>query len=173
MPASPGYERRKRLAFGKAAAKTLDLLERAMSQRGDDGDRLRALFEFIEGSTTPPPSFIDRVSLPDRLRASSCGRSRRTHEPAAVLAGVKEKPSGRPPSGSSLMRATAAPLCGPGGKNGSARGPNKRMAPNRSAKCHQTRYLDSPRNRGRSTGKGDGGTRLAPLSAKPSESPGP
>ena len=43
FPASPGYERRKRIAFDRVAGGLNKFWERGMTSREDDGDRLRAL----------------------------------------------------------------------------------------------------------------------------------
>jgi hypothetical protein len=66
------------------------------------------------------------------------------HQPAAVLAAVKDKPSRRPPSGAVLDRRCARRPHLRAGRveEWLRRGPNKRMAPNRRAKCTQTRYPD-------------------------------
>ena len=57
-----------------------------------------AIFDFIEGfyNSRRRHSSLGYLS-PDRLRAPSCARSRRTRQPAIVLAAVKDKPSGRSP----------------------------------------------------------------------------
>ena len=132
-----------------------------MSRRGDEGGRCSNSSRVLQPRRRH--SSIGYLSPIDYERRHAADPD--AHELAAALA-VKDKPSGRPPKWVVL-----APLCGPGGKNGSARGRTKEWHQT-GAQCHQTRYLNSPRNRGRSTGKGDGGTRLAPPSAKPSEWPG-
>jgi hypothetical protein len=95
---------------------------------------------FHRGLLQPaPPSFVDRVSLPidyERLHAANPD----AHQSAAVLAAVKDKPSGRPPSGAVLDRRCARRPHGM--EEWLRRGPNKRMAPKRRAKCRQTRYPD-------------------------------
>jgi hypothetical protein len=92
----------------------------------------------------PPSSFLDQVSLSDRLRASR--RPIPTHtSQAAVLAAVKDKPSGRPPSGAVLDRRCARRPHLRAGRDGRMAPPGaeqKNGPPNRRAKCPQTRYPD-------------------------------
>jgi|HubBroStandDraft_6_1064221.scaffolds.fasta_scaffold359406_3 hypothetical protein len=66
------------------------------------------------------------------------------HQPAAVLAAVKDKPPGGPQAGPSLTAAArdGRTFVRAGMEEWLRRGPNKRMAPNRRAKCPQTRYPD-------------------------------
>ena len=71
-----------------------------------------------------PSSFVDRLSIPDRIRASSRDQSRRTP--------VCRRARGR--HGRTIVRA--------GMEEWLRRGPNKRMTPSRRVKCSQTRYSD-------------------------------
>jgi transposase InsO family protein len=66
------------------------------------------------------------------------------HQPAAVLASVKDKPSGRPRTEAVLDRRSARRphQRAAGMEEWLRRGPNKRMTPNRGAKCRQTKYPD-------------------------------
>jgi hypothetical protein len=67
---------------------------------------------------------LDTLAEPDSKSES------RDRQPAVVLAAVKDRPSARP-QGSSLTPRCARrphPSCGPGRKNGSPQGPNKRIA---------------------------------------------
>jgi hypothetical protein len=78
------------------------------------------------------------------------------HQPAAVLAAVKDKLSGRPPSGAVLDRRCARRPHHRAGRDGrmAPPGPNKRKAPNRRAKCPQTRYPDAKSSTLHETGAG-------------------
>jgi hypothetical protein len=102
-----------------------------------------AVFEFIEGFYNPRRrhSSIGYLSPIDYERHAA---NPDAHQPAAVLAAVKDKPSGRPPSGPSLTAAARDDRTNvrAGMEEWLGREPNKRMAPNRGAKCPQTRYPD-------------------------------
>jgi putative transposase len=90
-----------------------------------------AVFDFIEGFYNPRRrhSSIGYLSPMDfERRCHKTAADPDARQPAAVLAAVKNKPSGRPQERPVLDRRcarTAAPSCGPGRKNGSAGGRTK------------------------------------------------
>ena len=63
------------------------------------------------------------------------------HQPAAVLAAVKDKPFGRPQVGPSLTAAArdGRTIVRAGTEEWLRQGPNQRMTPNRRPKCRQIR----------------------------------
>jgi hypothetical protein len=103
-----------------------------------------AVFEFIEGFYNPRRrhSSIGYLSPLDYERRHAANPD--AHQPAAVLASVKDKPFGRPPTGPSLTAAArdGRTIVRAGMKEWLRQGPNKRMTPDRRAKCRQTRYPD-------------------------------
>ena len=88
-----------------------------------------AVFEFIEGFYNPRRrhSSIGYLSPIDYERRHAANPDAR--QPAAVLAAVKDKPSGRPPSGAVLDRRCARRRrqCAVGMEECSRHGSNKRM----------------------------------------------
>ena len=89
-----------------------------------------AVFDFIEGFYNPRRrhSSIGYLSPIDYERQIATNPD--AHQPAVVLAAIKEKPSGRPPSGAVLDRRCARRphhRAGRDGRMAPPRGPNKRM----------------------------------------------
>ncbi len=95
----------------------------------------RAVFAFIEGFYNPRRrhSSIGYLSPIDyERRHHTAAVVPNPHQPAAVLAAVKDKPCGRPPDAAVLdrpLRAAAASVRGSGRKNGSAGGLTKECQP--------------------------------------------
>src|SRR5215831_9310185 len=136
-------------------------------QDADRGES--AVFAFIEGFYNPRRrhssiGYLSPIDYEHRHHAATVDRD--AHQPAAVLAAVKDKPFGRPQDAAVRDRhcAAAASVRGSGRKNGSAGG--------RTKECYETggqhavkpesliQALTSPRNRGKST------LRLAPRPAE-------
>src|SRR5262249_5015330 len=94
-----------------------------------------AVFAFIEGFYNPRRrhssiGYLSPVEYEHRHHAATVDRD--AHQPAAVLAAVKDKPFGRPQEATVLDRhcaAAAASVRGSGRKNGAAGG--------RTKECHE------------------------------------
>ena len=104
----------------------------------------RAVFEFIEGFYNPRRrhSSIGYLSPIDyERRHHAVAVSPDAHQPAVVLAAVKDKPFGRPQEGPSLTAAVrdGRTIVRAGTEEWLRQGPNQRMSRNRRATCRQIR----------------------------------
>ena len=103
-----------------------------------------AVFEFIEGFYNPRRrhssiGYLSPIDYERRHHAPAVDPD--AHQPAAVLAAVKDKPSGRPQERPSLTAAArdGRTIVRAGTEEWLRQGPNQRMARNRRATCRQIR----------------------------------
>ena len=102
-----------------------------------------AVFAFIEGFYNPRRrhSSIGYLSPIDyERRHQETAVDPDAHQPAVVLAAVKDKPFGRPQEGPSLTAAArdSRTIVRAGTEEWLRRGPNQRISRNRRTRCRQT-----------------------------------